>query len=598
MQKRTHGNGGIIISTIEFEAIWKENDALSQVPKPGWAKRWLHMRKAFPSPYRPTTKDPLAEEIEKAIKRLDNLKPENPGPAYLGTEPTDLEGPNYAEAERAKLGDMLAEISDVVKESVGLFEGLPNWNHPLTMPNVIPPANIAAIIAAMMTEVFSPNIIEGEYSWKVAAAELESAAMLARLVGWDPYTSRGLYTFGGSGCYFYGLKYALTRVLGLQSRLTGIRTDAKILVSQQGHYCRENATDWSGLGMDNIVEVKTDIHTNAMDPKNLEEKLKAFHDQGIPVVSVICTMGTTDANAFDPVANVRELIDKYPNPAPYGKTFLYCDSVVGWSWLTFAKYNFAENPLNFKKKILSEIRRNYDAVKGMVYADAIGCDFHKVGWAPYNCSLFIYKDRVEFEYLMRRPGSQYLQERTSYNPGLYTLEVSRSGSYAMAGWATLKYFGYEGFQAVLGGILEMQHYLRQKIAQCEDIVCVNPDDYGLVTLFRVYPEGTKAQDQYNQELNRFEMMDELKRNNELQQKVADQLWNWFRNGDKHSEFGYAPYISYTSGFRPTEYNRDKKDPDAVIYALKSFPMNLNIDAKSMQTLIEMVRAARDEVSKS
>jgi len=144
----------------------------------------------------------------------------------------------------------------------------------------------------------------------------------------------------------------------------------------------------------------------------------------------------------------------------------------------------------------------------------------------------------------------------------------------------------------------MQHYLRQKIAQFEDIVCVNPDDYGLVTLFRVYPEGTKAQDQYNQELNRFEMMDELKRNNELQQKVADQLWNWFRNGDKHSEFGYAPYISYTSGFRPTEYNRDKKDPDAVIYALKSFPMNLNIDAKSMQTLIEMVRAARDEVSKS
>ena len=586
------------MNTKEFEAIWKENDALNQVPKPDWTKTWLEMRNAFPSPYRPPAKDPLAEEIEKAIALLDNLKPEYPGPAYLGPGPTDPEGPNYAETERAKLGDKLANVSDVVQKSVQLFEGLPNWNHPLTMPNVIPPANIAAIIAAMMTDVFSPNIIEGEYSWKVAAAELESAAMLARLLGWDPCTARGLYTFGGSGCYFYGLKYALTRVLGLQSRQTGIRTDAKILVSQQGHYCRENATDWTGLGMDNIVEIKTDIDTNAMDPQDLKEKLKAFHDQGVPVVSVICTMGTTDANAFDPVAKVRELIDKYPNPAPYGKTFLYCDSVIGWSWLTFANYSFAKNPLGFSEEILSVIKRNYEAVKGMVYADAIGCDFHKVGWSPYNCSIFVYKDRVEFEYLMRRPGSQYLQERTSYNPGLYTLEVSRSGSYAMAGWATLKYFGYEGFQAILGGILEMQHYLRQKITEYDDIVCVNPDDYGLVTLFRVYPKETNAREQYQKELIDPQAKDELKRNNELQQKVADQLWNWFRTGYQHPGVGYAPYISYTSGFRPTEYNRAKTDPDAVIYALKSFPMNVNINADSMQKLIKLVLAARDEVSKS
>jgi len=84
----------------------------------------------------------------------------------------------------------------------------------------------------------------------------------------------------------------------------------------------------------------------------------------------------------------------------------------------------------------------------------------------------------------------------------------------------------------------------------------------------------------------------------LQQKVADLLWNWFRTGYQHPVFGYAPYISYTSGFRHTEYNRAKTDPDAVIYALKSFPMNVNIDAHSMKTLIKLVLAARDEVSKS
>ncbi|MDD4446344.1 MAG: hypothetical protein PHN61_01555 [Methanothrix sp.] len=74
-----------------------------------------------------------------------------------------------------------------------------NWNHPLSMPNVIPPANIASMTAAMLTEIFSPNIIEGEYAWNVELAELESAVMVARLLGWDPAVAGGLCTFDGSG---------------------------------------------------------------------------------------------------------------------------------------------------------------------------------------------------------------------------------------------------------------------------------------------------------------------------------------------------------------------------------------------------------------
>ena len=40
---------------------------------------------------------------------LDELKPEKPGPAYLGPSPTDPEGPNYAETERAKLEEQRGE---------------------------------------------------------------------------------------------------------------------------------------------------------------------------------------------------------------------------------------------------------------------------------------------------------------------------------------------------------------------------------------------------------------------------------------------------------------------------------------------------------
>ncbi|MDA1378605.1 pyridoxal-dependent decarboxylase [Plesiomonas shigelloides subsp. oncorhynchi] len=125
--------------------------------------------------------------------------------------------------------------------------------------------------------------------------------MLGNLIGWNPLHTGCVYTYGGSGCWTYHVKYALTRVLP-DSRHTGIRTDAKVICSQQAHYTMLNSTDWMGLGMDNIITVRTDPETNAMDLAHLEEILKQLQAEKTPVASVVCTMGTTDANAFDPVA--------------------------------------------------------------------------------------------------------------------------------------------------------------------------------------------------------------------------------------------------------------------------------------------------------
>ncbi|MEZ4439852.1 MAG: hypothetical protein R3B72_12225 [Polyangiaceae bacterium] len=48
----------------------------------------------------------------------------------------------------------MADLGQVLADLVGLFEGMPNWNHPLTMVNVVPPSNVAATVASMMTQVF------------------------------------------------------------------------------------------------------------------------------------------------------------------------------------------------------------------------------------------------------------------------------------------------------------------------------------------------------------------------------------------------------------------------------------------------------------
>ncbi len=575
----------------KFEQHWDAQGRIG-ASAPKWARYRSDMLSAFPSPFRSDT-DPLGSTMGQAIALISNLRPEPPGPAYLGANPALTI--DFDAVKQARMGAQMASQEEVLRAVVGLLEGLPNWGHPLTMCNVIPQANTVSIIAGMLAQIYSPNILEGEYAWNVHRAELETAAMLADVFGWDSQKAGCVYTFGGSGCWTYGIKYALTRVLP-GSREIGIRTDAKVLCSQQAHYTMQNSTDWTGLGMHNIVRLRTDPRTNCMDVHHLEQLLKQYAAAGTPVAAVVCTMGTTDANAFDPADQVRALLDRYPNPAGFGKALLYCDGVVGWSWALFRNYDFATNPLGFSDEILPYLQRDAAAASAIEHADAVGVDFHKVGWTPYASSAFVYKNAEEFESLLKRGGSPYLQPRSPYNPLDYTLEVSRAATGSLAGWATLKYFGYEGFQAVLGGILETNMYLRHLLAKRDDMVCANPYDYGLCTLFRVYPRDIDAKFQFDRELAEPKAREELIAHNALTRQVGDLLWDWFRGG-KLIDGQHTPYLSFSTGFRVTSYNPDGSDPDAVLFALKAFPMNVHVEPATMKHVVRCVSAARDEVLK-
>lgn len=574
----------------QYDSNWS-SDGSAKDAAPKWAKYKSMMVGEFPSPFRGQT-DELAHQLEHFVEKIDRLRPEKGGPAFLGTKPALTY--SYPSVKNIAVGEKMSKIDDVIDDVIDLYQGVPNFGSPLAMFNVAPQANTAAIIASMLGQVFPSNFLEEETAWNLARAELESAGMLANLMGWDPVKAGGVYTYGGAGCFTYGTKYGLTRVLP-NVRKTGVRTDAKIICSQQAHYVQQTATDWLGVGMDNIVHVRTD-EANEMDVDHLEEILKDFTARKIPVATIICTMGTTDANAFDPIAKVRALLDRYPNPEGFGKAILYADAVCGWSWVYFKDYDFAGNPLGFSDRILPILKRNGQAMAELIHADAAGIDFHKLGFAPYVSSCFMYKNADEFETIHRRGGDSYLQARGDYNPMYYSLEVSRTPSGALAGWATLKYFGKEGMQAILGGILEAKYHLIDLLSSHLDMVCVNAEDSGFVTLFRVYPKGTDAKAQYAKELNDPTARADLIKHNKLTEAVGQKLFGWYREGGK-VDGSFTPYMSFTTGFRTTDYDRDAKDPDAVIYALKSFPMNVAVTPEIMKWVIHCVHAARDEVLK-
>ncbi|MFH1100732.1 MAG: cyclic nucleotide-binding domain-containing protein [Methanobacteriota archaeon] len=563
-----------------------------------WRSHLKIIQSAFPSPWKEEGDDQIFENtFLQAVHELDTMKhprmfqEQKAWQGYLG----DPALPDYSTCKDVKLNEHMTPLPEVITELVNFFNGMPNWNHPQTMCNVVPPPNTASIIGSTLCQVFSPNILEGEYSWNIAKTEIESGAMLAQLIGWDPHKSGGIYTFGGTGCYLYGTKLALTTVLGKETRFKGIREEGQILVSRAGHYVKQNCSDWTGLGMNNVREIPVDEH-NRMSIPDLKRVMKECQQEGKPVVMIVCTMGTTDAFAIDPIAEVRKIIDQYKNAKEYPKPFLYADAVIGWSWLAFRSYDFKKNPLQFSKKALKILEHNYQQIKPLHFADAIGIDFHKTGWAPYNSSFFVVKDYDTFCDLLSRPLPGYLQDRTSYNPFKFTLETSRTGAYAMAGWATLRLFGHEGYQVMLGRIIEVGIFFRELLQKDKNLVCVNPDNHGFVTLFRVYPKHVDAEQQYEKELNDPQYQNELRAYNLLQQRIANKLFALLRDPkQKVPGWENPPYTSFTSGYRTPEYAPDEKDSRYFVYALKAFPMSPNSNELSMQIVRNYVLKARDMV---
>ncbi len=100
--------------------------------------------------------------------------------------------------------------------------------------------------------------------------------------------------------------------------------------------------------------------------------------------------------------------------------------------------------------------------------------------------------------------------------------------------------------------------------------------------------------QFDKELNDRTHRADLIKHNQLTEAVGNKLFEWFRAGKK-IDGKYTPYMSFSTGFRNVDYNRDGTDADAVVFALKSFPMNVFVTPEIMQWALHCVHAARDEV---
>jgi len=534
------------------------------------------LRQAFPQPVSDRVHDAyFVFSFLRALDQLDAMKSETPilgGPANV----------DYNAAKASRIDDAPQTLERVTELLVQRLAGMFIWGHPKAQINVVPFPTIPSVIGGLLPSIYNPNLVSEESSRRVAAAEVEVAAMTADLLGYDPAQSAGLFTFGGTGTLLYGVK------LGLEKACPGIgrhgqREAAVILCSERAHYACLAVANWLGIGQDNVVQVSCS-QENELRPCLLESMARDLLKDGRKIAAIVATMGTTDHFGLDDLEAVyklrNQLVDEFH--LDY-RPHIHADAVIGWAWSVFNDYDFAGNPLGFRHRTVRALAGTRRRIQHLPLADSIGIDFHKTGFAPYVSSLFLAKNAEDLELICRKPEeTPYLFHDGHYHPGRYTLETTRTGQGPMAALANLRLFGKQGLRALLGHLVTMAEVLREHLEGHAATTVVNRGNFGPVTLFRVYPDGVDTFSILQKEQTDASYRDQLRSHNDYNRRI-------FQIVQQEALQGRGVVISLTDCYRETDYGEP-------MVALKSYILSPFSEEKYVDAVLESLWSARTKIA--
>ncbi len=538
------------------------------------------LRKAFPQPVSDPVHDAyFVYSISSALNQVDALKSQVP---ILG-RPAESLAREFEQAPARRVPEQAVSPKEAIEKLVKYLEGMIVFGHPRSQVNVIGVSSIPSIVGALLPTLYNPNLVWDENSQRLALAELEVTAMAAALVGYDPVTAGGVFTFGGSGTELYAVRIGIEKAIP-GSMVDGVREDAAIFASRQSHYCKSSIASWTGLGSKNVVAIPSG-RDNAIRMELLEPAARKHVEAGGKIAAFVATMGTTDAFGLDDLEAIVALRDTLVRD--YNLSYspqVHADAVIGWAWSVFNDYDFESNPLGYRPRTVRALSGASRRICKLGLADSLGIDFHKTGFCPYISSLFLSKNRKDLNLLSREPSQMpYLYQFGHHKPGMFTLETSRSGCGPMAALGSLELLGKEGFRALLGHLVEMAELLREHLEGHSATTVLNGDNFGTVTLFRAYPDGVDTWTIVEKERTDPSYREKLHAHNEYNRKI-------YRLVHEEAIAGRGVMISLTENYRHTDYGEP-------MVALKSFITSPFVNEEGVELVVKNVLEARERISR-
>lgn len=320
-------------------------------------------------------------------------------------------------------------------------------------------SSIPGILGDLVTSATNTTMHTYESAPVATLMEIELINNLNRLVGFND--GEGLMVTGGSHANLIGMLCARHQILP-EAKLTGLGHHQLVaFVSEQAHYSYLKAANLLGIGIENLVKVKSDVD-GKMIPEALESAIQQSLAEDKTPFFVGATAGTTVLGAFDLLPPLAEITQKY-------KLWLHVDAAWG-------------GPVLFSEK-------HKHLLAGSELTDSFTWDAHKLMGVPLICSAILVKEKGSLSEACSGGGSDYLfhdDENNLYNLGTTSLQCGRRVD-SLKFWLCWKYYGKKGYEQQVDRLLELASYAAEYIRSCESLELVTQPKFSNIC-FRYIPK--------------------------------------------------------------------------------------------------------------
>jgi glutamate/tyrosine decarboxylase-like PLP-dependent enzyme len=328
-----------------------------------------------------------------------------------------------------------------------------------------PPAPIA-ILSEVLAAAMNPSVAGGNH----AAVYVERAVVnwFKAIVGF-PSTAMGLLVSGGSMAAVTALavaRHTAAARAGWSVREAGVQgapTRLVVYKGSEGHSCHQKAIELLGIGSANLRTVPKDAALRIV-PEELDRLITEDEAAGYTPMAVIASAGTVNTGAIDPIGALARVCRKH-------RVWLHVDGAYGAPAILSAAY--------------------HETLADIAQADSIAVDPHKWLYVPVEAGLVLVKDasamRDSFSlvppYLRTDGNEQGVQGPPWFSE--YGIQQTR-GFRALKVWMALKYFGLDGYRALIDHDLALARYLADRVRALPSFAIREPTSLGIVC-FRYAP---------------------------------------------------------------------------------------------------------------
>jgi aromatic-L-amino-acid/L-tryptophan decarboxylase len=336
-----------------------------------------------------------------------------------------------------------------------IFPALTLWNHPRFFAyfsvSSTPPSILADFLAATL------NVNAMLWKSSPAATELEQVTLgwLRQWLGFDETWFGIIYDTASIGVM--QAIAAAREWIAPECRVSGMRGDLTVYISEHTHSSSEKAAITLGFGQENVRKIPVDNEFR-MRPDLLRTEIEKDLAARKRPCCIVASIGSTSTSAIDPVSEIADVAERYG-------VWLHVDAAYGGS-----------------AAVLPEMR---PILNGSERAHSFILNPHKWLYVSIDCSVLY----TRFPEILRRASTlsaEYLrtpEDDRVVNYMDYGVQLGRRFR-ALKLWYVFRYYGRQGIAAMLRESLRLAQLLKCLIEKDSEFELSAPVPLSLVCFRR------------------------------------------------------------------------------------------------------------------